>query len=94
MNKSKLFFKIGQIFKFLKSNKVSKTKKFIFVLAIVYIFFPLDIIPDTIPILGWLDDLGVAYLALNYVFKQMDKQEKLEQQAKEDEEIIIDNDSQ
>ena len=93
MNKSKLLLKIGQIFKFLRSKKISKIKKFFFILALVYIFVPLDIIPDTIPVVGWLDDLGIAYLALTYVFKQMDKQEKLEQEAKAEQEIVIENDS-
>ena len=93
MNKSKLLLKIGQVFKFLRSKQISKTKKFFFILALVYIFVPLDIIPDTIPVVGWLDDLGIAYLALTYVFKQMDKQEKLEQEAKAEQEIVIENDS-
>jgi uncharacterized membrane protein YkvA (DUF1232 family) len=36
----------------------------IFVFAIVYIIYPNDLIPDHIPVLGWLDDLLVVFLLL------------------------------
>jgi uncharacterized membrane protein YkvA (DUF1232 family) len=34
------------------------------VVSIAYIVFPFDIIPDYIPVLGWLDDGLVFYLLL------------------------------
>jgi uncharacterized membrane protein YkvA (DUF1232 family) len=27
--------------------------------TIAYVIFPLDFLPDFIPVLGWLDDLGI-----------------------------------
>lgn len=30
--------------------------------AIIYILSPIDFVPDVIPIIGWLDDVGVLGL--------------------------------
>jgi uncharacterized membrane protein YkvA (DUF1232 family) len=41
------------------------------VLAVLYILSPLDIVPDWIPFVGWLDDLGVlAWAARQLFFKR------------------------
>lgn len=40
-------------------------------LAFIYIISPLDLIPDVIPVIGWLDDLGVlAWAARHALFKK------------------------
>jgi Protein of unknown function (DUF1232) len=38
------------------------------VLALLYVLSPLDLIPDVIPIVGWLDDIGVLAWAARQVF--------------------------
>lgn len=35
--------------------------------ALLYLISPLDCIPDIIPVVGWLDDIGVLTLAISYV---------------------------
>ena len=46
-----------------------KWKKIIIVLlALIYVISPLDLIPDVIPVIGWLDDLGVLAWAARQVF--------------------------
>jgi uncharacterized membrane protein YkvA (DUF1232 family) len=39
-------------------------------LAVLYVLSPLDILPDFIPVIGWLDDLGVLAWAARYVLKK------------------------
>ena len=41
-------------------------KRLILVIAaVLYILWPLDLIPDVVPIAGWADDIVVLLLALN-----------------------------
>lgn len=35
--------------------------------ALLYLVSPLDCIPDIIPVVGWLDDIGVLALAISFV---------------------------
>lgn len=37
--------------------------------AVAYIIFPFDIIPDIIPIIGWIDDVFVGLIGLIALFK-------------------------
>ena len=41
-------------------------------LAMIYVISPLDLIPDFIPVIGWLDDLGVLVWAARQVFFNKD----------------------
>jgi uncharacterized membrane protein YkvA (DUF1232 family) len=49
----------------IKSPKTSLKKKAIAVGALIYFISPIDLIPDHIPVVGYLDDLAVLSLAVN-----------------------------
>lgn len=43
--------------------------------AIFYLVMPVDLIPDVIPIIGWLDDLGIVAATLAFVGRAAAKHE-------------------
>ncbi|RGE47112.1 DUF1232 domain-containing protein [Comamonas testosteroni] len=53
----------------LRDPRSPKAAKIATVLAALYVISPIDFIPDTIPILGWLDDGLIGYLLLQLAFK-------------------------
>lgn len=72
-----LAFTVYWSFKTYKSLKGRFLSPMISVLAILYLVSPIDLIPDFIAFVGWLDDLFVAAAAFFYVrdsFKGMLRQ--------------------
>lgn len=47
-----------------KKNKKKIWSYIIVALCVVYDIFPIDIIPDVIPVLGWTDDAGVTIFGI------------------------------
>jgi len=65
--------------------RMSWLTNLIAIFAVAYIIFPFDLIPDYIPVLGWIDDALVLYLLLLRLvketqrynrFKAMERKEK------------------
>lgn len=55
------------IYRLLKDDRVPVKTKVIISSAIAYTAFPTDIIPDKIPFIGRVDDIGVLFFALNKI---------------------------
>lgn len=53
----------------LQDRQVAPLLKIIPLLAVIYVLFPIDIVPDVIPVAGQLDDVAVLLLALRLFVK-------------------------
>ena len=76
VNNLGLISRAKQLYEFFLSPEITEMKKIAVAGALLYIITPIDIVPDYIPVVGWLDDLGIASFALSYIFSQMDKVEQ------------------
>jgi len=58
---------------YLRDGAVPWWKKGVGIFAALYVVCPLDLIPDWIPMIGWLDDLGVLGICAWYFVRQVKK---------------------
>lgn len=70
-SKMKMIWNIPRLLKtswsLLRNSRIPRARKFFVVLlGLGYFFFFFDLIPDIIPLLGQVDDLGVIFLLLNW----------------------------
>ena len=49
---------VAHVATYVRSRSVARWKKVLGVLAVLYTILPVDLVPDVIPIFGWLDDVG------------------------------------
>lgn len=67
------------LFRLYKDQRVTKETKTNIAIALGYLMFPLDIIPDVIPLLGKIDDLAVVFYILQKILCDIP------------EEVVVDN---
>ena len=60
----KLFNQVRLVLKLMADSRVPLYLKVIPVLSLLYVVMPIDLVPDMIPILGQLDDVGVIILGI------------------------------
>ncbi len=56
---------------------MAKWRKALLVGAVAYAIWPFDLIPDTIPVLGWMDDIGLLSFALAMVWRDVKRHSDL-----------------
>lgn len=62
---------VSLIYRLLKDKRVPVKTKLIMSAAIAYITLPTNIIPNNIPFIGVIDDVGVAFFALDKIFSDI-----------------------
>lgn len=62
-----------QLWSYFRSPEVPWIRKGLVVLGALYLFSPLDLIPDVVPLVGWLDDLGVLAAIAMWLWKDVER---------------------
>ncbi|MDB4938001.1 MAG: hypothetical protein JWP87_4973 [Labilithrix sp.] len=68
----KTLAKIGRaraIVRYFRDPDASLLGKLFVFAALAYVVCPVDVIPDVVPFVGWLDDIGVMSLAVAWMWK-------------------------
>jgi uncharacterized membrane protein YkvA (DUF1232 family) len=55
-----------QIRRYFRDGAVPGWRKFVVVGALAYVLLPIDLVPDLVPLLGWLDDIGALGAAMAF----------------------------
>jgi uncharacterized membrane protein YkvA (DUF1232 family) len=72
---------VGKLWRYLRDPGVATWRKLAGVAAVGYVLWPLDLIPDGIPVLGWLDDAGILAAAAAFLVAEVRRHERKQQQA-------------
>lgn len=65
-----LLARLRQAGALLTDPRVKKLPRFAVILALAYLFWPVDLVPDfVVPIAGYLDDATLVWLSLRWLFK-------------------------
>jgi uncharacterized membrane protein YkvA (DUF1232 family) len=56
---------------YLRDGEVAMWKKGVALAALLYAVMPFDLVPDMVPLFGWLDDVGVLALAATFVSREV-----------------------
>lgn len=55
---------LGTAWRFLTDPKAGRWSKVLLALAVLYVVFPFDFVPDVVVVIGWLDDLAALGVAV------------------------------
>jgi uncharacterized membrane protein YkvA (DUF1232 family) len=62
---------IFALYNYLKDSEVQWVRKALVVTALIYFISPLDATPDFVPLVGFLDDLGVITALIKFLGKEL-----------------------
>jgi uncharacterized membrane protein YkvA (DUF1232 family) len=67
-----------RLWRFFRDKKAPLLPKIGLGLALLYFVFPFDVIPDPIPLIGYLDDLGVLAIAMAWLNRAVAKHAEID----------------
>jgi uncharacterized membrane protein YkvA (DUF1232 family) len=63
----------SKLFSYMRDPRIALWRKLAGVFALLYLLSPVDAVPDFIPVLGWLDDLGVLSAAALFIAREVSR---------------------
>ena len=67
---------LGKLWRYLRDPGVATWRKLAGAAAVAYVVWPFDLIPDAIPVLGWLDDVGIVAAAALFLVREVQRHER------------------
>ena len=67
---------LKKLWRYLRDPGVGTWKKLLGAAAVAYVVWPFDLIPDTIPVIGWLDDVGVLAAVALFLVREVRRHER------------------
>jgi uncharacterized membrane protein YkvA (DUF1232 family) len=67
-----------RLWRFFRDRNAPLLPKLGLAFALIYFIFPFDLIPDAIPLIGWLDDLGVLAMAMAWLGRAVSKHAEID----------------
>lgn len=64
-----------RFFRYMRDGRVPLWRRLAGVLAVAYFVMPVDAVPDVVPVLGWLDDVGVLSAAALFLVREVQRHE-------------------
>lgn len=72
-----LLLRLQRLMTFMRDPRVAKLPRFAVLAAAAYLLWPVDLLPElAIPIVGWLDDATLVWMALRWLTKSGEEAEK------------------
>ena len=68
---------LTKLWRYLRDPQVAVWRKLVGAAAVAYVLWPLDLIPDAIPVLGWLDDIGIVAVAAAFLVREVRRHERM-----------------
>ena len=78
-------YKVLQLYYVLQKDGVPTSQKVLIMGALAYLISPIDVVPDCIPVVGWLDDVAAVGVVLSQISKYVDREinDKVEDKIEE-----------
>jgi uncharacterized membrane protein YkvA (DUF1232 family) len=62
---------LHKLWRYVRDGRVPLWRKLVGVAAVAYLFWPFDLIPDFIPVIGYLDDAGILTAAALFLVRDV-----------------------